>query len=86
MITVDQPKLVEDNDAVDAFVCHIYDLLSNEITKCGIHIDNDKHKQMHLEHGHAKWIWRQKRTECPICQAPMCPDCLKLCGASKENA
>lgn len=84
MVTAERPKLVEDVEDVDAFVCHIYDLLSNEIAKCGFHINNDAHKQMHLAHGHARWLPRQKRTECPICRAPMCPECLRLCGERSE--
>lgn len=77
MTTLEQttPQLVDDGP-VDEFVCHIYDALSLIEAKCGIHISNDKHKQMHDDNGHGGWIDAPKHlTHCPICGAPICEKC-----------
>lgn len=79
MSTITQPTGIADLEEVTPFLCHVYDLLSLEIAKCGLHITSDTHKQMHTEHGHD---WRPKLSEqtvCDICGAPICGVCLKFC-------
>lgn len=74
-------QLTEDIGDVNPFLCHIYDGLSEEIAKCGLPNEQDKHWQMHKgAREKYPWIPSVWLTSCPRCEAPICPACLKLTG------
>lgn len=82
MTTIEQfDVLLTDGGDVDEFICHVYDGLSPFLAKCGIHMDNDQHWQMHEGYG-AHFIRRLPgTTKCPRCGASICPTCLSLCAS-----
>jgi hypothetical protein len=72
--------LVVDDGDVDDFFCHVYDMLSGEVAKCGLHASQDKHWLMHKGYGHSPVPLLKGTTKCTRCEAPICPKCLSLCG------